>query len=60
MDNECNLTLFQPNWNNFIPFKLFNLIQHNFTAFSKIHALISNPKPFISKPEDLKFEHQPF
>jgi hypothetical protein len=36
--------------------------RHTFqqSAFGKIRALISNPKPFLSKAEDLKFERQPF
>jgi hypothetical protein len=35
-------------------------MSYNFTAFGKIHALVSNSKPLLSKAEDLKFKPQPF
>jgi hypothetical protein len=35
-------------------------IHFNNLPLVKIRALISNPKPFLSKAEDLKFEPQSF
>jgi hypothetical protein len=36
------------------------LTSYNITTFGKTYALISNPKPLLSKAKYFKFELQPF